>query len=222
MFAPQSNRAETGPNWYDEDIYDLKSLHFKSVLGEPHQTMLGALLGWDVGGPVDLWIYLNHIDATVFTTMQLVVPGSKEQKHNTLGMYELAAATRHFPNPVDEGNPPKERTNDTPYDKASLEIRSMLTMMARYSGMRALNPNETAEIPSDDPGEEATYMIFDTLIGNEHHLELSGEPYGILLVTRVFKSEIDYARKNGTQLLIEKLKAANVYPLSDLDREPVI
>jgi hypothetical protein len=45
---------------------------------------------------------------------------------------------------------------------------------------------------------------------------------GIMLVMEVFRSEMDFARENGSGELFKMLKQARHYPYSDLDREPVI
>lgn len=211
-----------GPNWFDEDIYETKSLHFKSVLGDPHPTLIAALIGWDLGGPVDLWIYPNHNSGTIFTTMQLVIPGDKSRDQNQLGMYELAAATRHQPQPHTDNSTQENTGEQTPFDNMVLEIRTLLTGAARYSGECPIEPLETAEVEADEPGVENTCLIFDTLIGRVAGLELSGEPYGVILVMKVHPSELQYARQNGTPALIGKLKDTGVYPFSDLDRESVV
>jgi hypothetical protein len=57
--------------------------------------------------------------------------------------------------------------------------------------------------------------------------ELPDRSYGTnlqlrtLAVIEVFRSEMDYARKNGGAKLLHRLKAKGHYPHYDLDREPV-
>src|SRR5438094_413151 len=45
--------------------------------------------------------------------------------------------------------------------------------------------------------------------------------FGLLAVIEVFRSEMDYVRKNGGAKLLQRLKAKDHYPHYDLDREPV-
>jgi len=43
----------------------------------------------------------------------------------------------------------------------------------------------------------------------------------LLLCLQVFRSEMEFARENGSEELFKKLKQAGHYPYSDLDRQPV-
>ena len=209
-------------NWHDEKIYSTKQTQFQSVLGEPLPNMIAALIGWDLGGPVDLWIYPNFNSGTIFTTMQLAVPGNNSQLRNQLGMYELAAATRHQPDSHTEGEPPQDTSTQSPYANMMLEIRRLLTMGARYSQSCAFEPFDHAEVEPENIGEPNTCIIFDSLIGPDNGLKLLGEPYGVLLIVKVHKVELEYAQANGGPALIDKLKSAGAYPFSDLDRNPVV
>ena len=44
----------------------------------------------------------------------------------------------------------------------------------------------------------------------------------LLLCLEVFRSEMEYARKNGSEKLLDLLKEKSIYPYSDLDRDPVV
>lgn len=217
---PSVPNEPVGPQWYDESIYQDKMRLFERELGPGHQTMIAALIGWDLGGPVDLWIFPNHNSGTIFTTMQMVMPGPTSQQKNKLGKYELAAATRHKPDPpMPKGAGLSE--SESSYEAMSLEIRTLLSGAARYSEHIALQPLETAEVQGDSPNDPNTCLIFDTLLGPEARMSIDNEGFSVLLIIRVHPSELDHAREHGTQSLIDELKAAGAYPFSDLDRVPV-
>ena len=46
--------------------------------------------------------------------------------------------------------------------------------------------------------------------------------FGLLAVIEVFRTEMEYARKNGGAKLLKRLKEKGYYPYSDLDRKPVV
>tara|TARA_R110000782_G_scaffold53205_7_gene113435 strand:- start:12471 stop:13109 length:639 start_codon:yes stop_codon:yes gene_type:complete len=199
-----------GGDWSDEGYYNAKRALLTRHLGEPDESVLAAIIGWPVGGPVDLWLFPSD-SGTVFTTMQLVGPGRTEQKRSSLGKYELAAATarrKGIDGDLDEAA--------SPWLDRAMSVRSMLTAIGHYSSMGRLEPMQTAEIPGE---EKNTCVVFDRAIGNE---TLAGEPFGLLWCIAVHPEELAFARSAGTEALIARLKQAGVYPTSDIDRDPVV
>ena len=57
---------------------------------------------------------------------------------------------------------------------------------------------------------------------NGKEFKIGNNKHGLLLIMEVHRNEMEYAMKNGTGKLIEKLKGKGYYPYSDLDRESVI
>ena len=99
----------------------------------------------------------------------------------------------------------------------------MLNPIARYASMASLNPGETAEIPGEDDGESLP-IIFDRFSpnGGAADLEFAGEKCHLLLCMALHHSELAFARAHGGAELIAKLRAAKVYPYSNLDRKAVV
>ena len=95
---------------------------------------------------------------------------------------------------------------------------SIMTTLGRYSYSTELKHGDTAEVPYVD-GDKSTYVIFDKFEPKEIPFEIEGKKHGLLLIMEVFLSELEYARKNRTRMLIDKLKTAGFYPYSDMDRE---
>ena len=65
------------------------------------------------------------------------------------------------------------------------------------------------------------WVKLDRFDSSGQPFQVEGKKYGLLLCTQVFPSELEYAQANGVDALIARLKEANVYPYSDVDREPV-
>ena len=59
------------------------------------------------------------------------------------------------------------------------------------------------------------------LIFDAYGLPVAGGGFGMLLVIEVFRSEMDFAREQGGEVLLQRLKDAGHYPYSDLEREAV-
>ena len=216
------------PNWFDTDLYDAKHAAFEERLGKAADEVVAAIIGWGLGGPVDLWVFPNHDAGTWFTTMQLAVPGDRHgPKRNSMGRFELAAATRRpidrSPEPeapAEHDQPAHEQPEPTPYECEMFDIRAMLSNVAYYSFQARLEPNQTAELPAEDDANNV-YLIFDALASASDPVVVLDENMGILLCIRVHKSELEFAREHGTHELIERLKAAGHYPYCDLDRPAV-
>lgn len=219
-------------HWSRPDIYDSKRGAIAEHIGPAHDSVIAAVIGWDMGGPVDLWVYPEHVPGSVLVTMQLAVPGCTDQRRGSMGYYELAMATRHSPAAMfkggaDDSDPDFDEDGElaserelTPYGEASSEIRMFLTNLAHYTSMAVLDPGQTAEFPTEEMG--SVFFVFDALVDRDAGLRVLGKPYGVLLAIRVYESELAYAQEHGTDGLIELLRDRGVYPYSDLDREPVV
>jgi len=84
-----------------------------------------------------------------------------------------------------------------------------------------LNPLETIEVPVRE-GEPNRCVILDAYRKPGVDFVIGSHRHGLLLVIEVFRSEMAYAMKHGSQSLLNKLREKGYYPYSDLDREPVI
>ena len=65
------------------------------------------------------------------------------------------------------------------------------------------------------------YLVFDSFDTQGKRFVLRGERCNLLLCVRVHPSELSFARTAGPPALLAKLRAAEVYPFSDVDRPPV-
>ena len=162
-----------------------------------------------------MYYFPNGIPGTGFATMELIEPDGSGPKPNRIGTYELVAFTR-LRMPLDDAT----KDADHPFTKMELRMRSVLTQVGRYSFEAVLNPGETCEIPGKD-GKREHCLIFDEYRKGNAQFEIDGKRHCLLLCIEVFCSEMEYAMKNGSAVVLKKLKEAGHYPYSDLDREPV-
>ena len=195
-----------------ENDYELKTKGLENVLGEMHNLVGHAIIPFSIGGAVDMYYFPNHIQGTGFATMELIDPDGKGPLKNKLGTYELVAFTKHNYNTSEE--------TQTPFNLIEREACGFLTSIGMYSSQAVLNPKETIEIPNGE-GEENTCLVFDLYEPNAKKFMIGNRQHHLLLCLQIFRSEMDFARQNGSDELFKKLKEKGFYPYSDLDREPV-
>ena len=194
-----------------EKYYQLKQAGLEAVLGPMHGYVGHAIIPFEVGGPVDMYYFPQKDGSTALATMELLGADGSGPKKSSIGTYELVAFTRHKVTSP-ESNPP--------FEAVALQIRAMFTTIARYSAQAVLNPLETAEVPVAED-EPTRCLIFDEYSKPGVPFRIAERRHGLLLCVEVHRSELAYARENGTAALIARLQEAGHYPRSDLEREPV-
>jgi hypothetical protein len=190
--------------------YELKSKGLEEVLGASNGIVGHAIIPFEVGGGVDMYYYDKHIPGTAMVTMELLDPAGNGPKVNRIGTYELIAFTKEKYNENDTDE------NQTPFNLIERRFCGIFTMIGNYSFQAVLNPNETIEVPNNTDSNYC--LLFDKYadfkIGNrDHHL---------LLCLEVFEKEMNFARKYGSEVLLQIMKDKGHYPYSDLNRKPVI
>ena len=194
---------------YDKD-HEEKEKGFENVLGKMYGMVGHAIIPFAVGGAVDMYYFPNHIQGTGFATMELLNPDGDGPKPNRLGTYELVAFTKELYN---------DGKTQTPFSLIERRICGIFTTIGNYSSQAILNPNETCEVPTD--GEENRCLIFDDYKPDKKEFKIGDRKHHLLLCLEVFRSEMEFARKNGSSELFSLLRQKGFYPYSDLDREAV-
>lgn len=171
------------------------------VLGPMHDTVGHALLPFYLGGAVDMYYFGHAIDGTAFVTMELIGPDGKGPKPNATGTYELIAFTRHRLAAPGEENTPE-------FTAIERRICGIFTSVGHYSHSAVLNANDTGEIPVG--GSETRCVVFDEFKNDQADFEIDGHKHGLLLCIEVFRSEMQFAMKNGSESLLRKLRFAGL------------
>lgn len=196
-----------------EKNYELKSKGLENVLGKMHDLVGHAIIPFSVGGAVDMYYFPNHIKGTGFATMELLDLDGNGPLKNRLETYELVAFTKYDYN--------KSEEFQTPFNLIERKACGFLTAIGMYSSQAILNPKETIEVPNGE-NEENTCLVLDLYAPNDKKFKIGNRDHHLLLCMQVFRSEMEYARQNGSDELFKILKEKGIYPYSDLDREPVI
>ncbi len=191
--------------------YDRKSAMMESWLGKEHNMVMHAIIPYCVGGGLDLYYYPNGVRGTAIATKELSELPDRGSSNDVFGTYELVMFTRQ------KLDLEQAKDRSTPFGKAHATINSILNLIARYSGQAKLNPLQTCEFPADMKGVGGKCLIFDRFPPGDGEQE-----FGLLALIEVFRSEMVFAQKKGVARLVERLRAANAYPYSDMDRKPVV
>lgn len=210
------NKRNEPPRTYSEEEldqdYDLKVKGLEAMLGKMHDLVGHAVIPYDVGGTVDMYYFPNHIPGTGFATMELIQPDGTGPLKNRFGTFELVAFTRLAYDPSTDTR--------TPFNIIERQICHIFTTIARFSQEAVLKPGDTCEVPTGDD-ESNTCLVFDLYEPDKKQFNVGNRRHHLLLCMQIFKCEMEYARKNGSDVLFKMLKAAGHYPYSDIDRESV-
>ncbi len=193
--------------------YERKSELMASVLGDPEDWVMYAIIPYEVGGLLDQYYFRSSKSGTAMATKELSLLPDKGSSNDRLTTYELVAFMRQPFSRSDANN------SETESGRIDMRIARMLNVIARYSVDATLNRYETCEIPISDDRSLNPLVIFDEFakfeIANSH-------TFGLLAVIEIFPSEFEYKQENGGDVLIELLKQEGVYPFTDPDRSPVV
>ncbi len=209
-------KAEPKPKDDGKDFQEWneeKSRMMEEILGAEHNMVMHAIFPYAIGGGLDLYYFPNGLPGIGIATKELSELPNQGSSNREFSCYELVMFTRHGLN-LDEA-----KDEATAFGKAHSNIQSILNRIAPYSATAKLNGHETCEFPADMEVVGGKCLVF---ISYGSRKSETVKCFGLLAIMEIFRSEMDYARANGSAQLIGKLKTAGYYPYSDMDREPVV
>jgi len=190
--------------------YEQKQAVMERLMGKQHNSVMHAIIPYPVGG-LDLYYYPNGIPGTGVATMEVSELPDQGSSNADYSCYELVMFTKH---PLDLA---QAKQPETPFGKAHSNINGILNCVAPFSATAKLNGNDTCEFPTEMGKLAGKCLIFHNY--GPHDNPRRG--FGLLAVIEIFRSEMDFARKESGEKLIQLLKDAGYFPCSDLDRQPV-
>jgi len=207
-----------------EEHYEAKKTALEEILGLMDNVVGHSLIPFVIGGALDMYYFSSCMPGTVFCSMELIDPDGEGPMPSSIGVYELISCTKHkntstTKEPFEERKKRIEEGRITTFEKINHRMCGIMTMVSLYSFETILNPGETCELPTED---ETICLIFDEFDSDGVPFKVEGKQHGLLLCIEIFRSEMEYAMKHGSDELLAKLKKAEAYPYSDLEREPVV
>lgn len=200
-FFTCSEKHFSNEEW--EKHYTDKELGLERILGKKHPFVGHAIVGFDVGGPVDLHYFSIPQSGTGFATMELLKPDGSGPVPNDLGTFELVAFTKL----------PYDTIKYSDFNIVELEIRSLLTDVAKIALEQEINAGEILEINLDS--NNVQYVLIDEYKPDNKQFVIGDEAFGLLLIMKIDEEEKKFADKNGVGMLIKYLKQTKIYPYSD-------
>ena len=196
---------------YDK-YYKLKVKGLEAVLGKMYDMVAISIFPFSIGGSAAMYCFPNHINGTGFATLELLTYDGKGPKPNRFGTYELVAFTRQVVEISEDVN--------TPFNLIKNRICGNLTSVGHNCFEGVFNPGDTYQSVFN-MGIEERYMIFDYWFPFSQKFMIGDQEHHLLLCMEIFKSEMEFARKNGSEKLFDLLVQAGYYPYSDLNRGSV-
>ena len=184
---------QPGGEW--KRTWDAREAALKSILGQTDGMVLHAMVPFHLGGQADVLCFPHHLPGgRAYATCELL--GEPAQKPNRLGTYELMIAHRD----QDRWGP------------------GVISRLARYTCDAQLEPGHTMELGPAVP-EASTVAAF--LFAEYAHFRYEGRDAGLLLCLGITADELAACRKGKQEQMLAALKAAGVYPYTDLKRASV-
>ena len=196
----------------EDDWYERKSQLMESILGKEHDMVMHALISYEVGGSLDLYYYPHDIDGTGIATKELSFAVRESSANDKYKKYELVMFTR------EQLDLDHAQDDQSAFGRAHQNISSILNPIARYSEQAKLNPFETCEFPADMEGIGGKCLIFSAYKSSSASIE----DFGLLAVIEIYRSEMEFAIRNGGRSLVDLLQQNGHYPYSDMRRNPVV
>ncbi len=194
-----------------EAWYERVSQQLEAALGPAHDKVLHLIVSDPDYGPFDTRFFFTHVPGTVMVTSGLARPGEGRATNSLYKTFDMAIITR-----LRVGD--KETLEDVAGKTPGGLVRVALNSVTTYAVDAQIEPGNTLEFPPD----------FDDYVGGrcfvvtDYASDSFSPDYGLMLVMEIHRDEMAFALENHGDQLIEKLKAAGVFPYSDLERPSVI
>ncbi|NGN97873.1 suppressor of fused domain protein [Grimontia sp. S25] len=204
----EANQNSDQPS--DNEWFETKSRLMASFFGEENHLHYFSIIPASAGGNYCMYYYPNSgRGGTSIATKQLSTDDGTGAYSVAMGRYELVIQTRHR---MPESG--EIKFGDSDFGKANQQLSAVLQTVATYAQNTQLEPFQTIE------SAEGPHWYGAILLGLQNSTSQQHD-FGMMLIVQVHKSELEFARKNGTEKLIGLLEKHSMFPFSDLDRPPV-
>lgn len=185
-----------GGEW--EKVWDARIAALTLILGKPANTVLHAVVPFQLGGSADVLPFPDYVPGMTYVTAEMTGE-NVGQRPSTLGNYELMICT------------PRE------LQKAG----NLISKLARYTCEAELEPGETMDIGAFFGDSTLRALLFWHPRDEPVHFEFLEERYGLLLCVGITAEELGFKKTNGSEDLLSLLKAHGVFPYTIPNRESV-
>jgi hypothetical protein len=195
LFGRLSFRRECEPDDEWQRLWDLRRAAIEEVLGPSDETVIHSPIPFDIGGNADVLTFSTPTNGITYVTASLI--GDESSLPNEQGQYELMIRV-----PL-----------------RSDWAANLISQLARYTTEAVLSAGNTMDIrPALPRPTELSTLLFVTY----STISVEGQQASLLLCLGITDDELDFAHEHGSSDLVEKLKVAGVYPITDVARQSAL
>ncbi len=180
-------------------IWDARAAALAALLGKPTDRVWHALVPFFLGGEADVLEFPEFVPGYTYVTAELTGTESG-QRPSSLGSYELMVCTQ----------------------AEATAAANLIAKLARYTCDAVLEPGETMDIGGSLGDSTLRALLFTHPADEVMRFSVEEQECGLLLCLGITGDELAFARTNGSQGLIQELKAKKVFPYTVPDRPSVV
>jgi len=171
--------------------------NIEKVLGRAEENVLHSSvpfkMGYNMGGRSDIYLFKSHINGIAYVTGDLI---GLKQKNSDAGNYEFVICQKT----EQEWGP------------------NLISNLSYYTLESSINSGETMSIGTYAMSENTIKAI---VFNKYASFKIGLKKYGLMLVLGITEDELEWAKKNSGEKLIERLKEKNIYPITELKRKSI-
>ena len=181
-----------------QEIWDARIAALEPILGKPADTVLHAVIPFQLGGSADVLPFPDFAPGITYVTAEMTGE-DVGQRPTTLGNYELMiCATQEM-----------QKAGD------------LISKLARYTCDAELEPGETMDIETFFGDSTIRALLFTHPREQPVHFEFFGQRYGLLLCIGITAEELAFKKAHGSKSLLALLRQHSVFPYTTPDRRSV-
>jgi hypothetical protein len=181
-----------------QKIWDARIAALTPILGKPADTVLHAVIPFQLGGAADVLPFPDFTPGITYVTAEMTGE-DVGQRPSSLGNYELMiCARRELP-----------------------KAAGLISNLARYTCEAELEPGETMDIKTFFRDTTIRALLFTQPREHRVHFEFLGQRYGLLLCIGITSEELAFKQARGSETLLALLRQHGVFPYTTPDRPSV-
>ena len=181
-----------------QTIWDARITALTPILGKPADTVLHAVIPFQLGGAADVLPFPDFAPGITYVTAEMTGE-NVGQRPTSLGNYELMICAR----------------------KELQKAGDFISDLARYTCDAELEPGETMDIGTYFGDSTIRAVLFTHPREHAVHFEFLGQRYGLLLCIGLTAEELAFKQRHGSESLLALLKQHGIYPYTTPDRPSV-
>lgn len=181
-----------------QKIWDARIAALTPILGKPADTVLHAVIPFQLGGAADVLPFPDFTPGITYVTAEMTGE-DVGQRPTSLGNYELMICARQE----------LQKAGD------------LISNLARYTCDAELEPGETMDLGTFFGDSTIRALLFTHPREQAAHFEFLGQRYGLLLCIGITAEELAFKEVHGSESLLVLLREHGVYPYTTLDRPSV-